>query len=204
MFEGCHCLLNCSGWSPFTACHHSWGIPANQYILGFIQCHLESCFGTLELLHKTGEGQFEEAISVECYGGKERGTPSHLFMWLVIPLSILSTVATGTSLSLRGHSTRGRTSTANTRSLVFPAAQYFYYFYFYLACTPLLISLCSSCTWSLSFRLEKTNHLPRLLTGCSDSAGVGSSQMKNLRSDSTPLMMEMLRDLGGLTSYEPN
>ncbi|KAL1252213.1 hypothetical protein QQF64_020009 [Cirrhinus molitorella] len=47
MLEGCHCLLNCSGWSPFTACHHSWGIPAHQYTLGLSQCHMESCLAHL-------------------------------------------------------------------------------------------------------------------------------------------------------------
>lgn len=46
---------------------------------------------------------------------------------------------------------------------------------------------------SLSFRLASYHH-PRLLTGCSDTVGMGSSPMKHVKLLSTPLVMGMLCD----------
>jgi len=61
-----------------------------------------------------------------------------------------------------------------------------------------MMSFCSCFTWSLSLRLA-LYHLPRLLTDfCSDTVGIGSSPMKNLRSLSTTFTTEILRDLDGL------
>lgn len=60
---------------------------------------------------------------------------------------------------------------------------------------PLTISCLNCCTCSLSLRLA-LYHLPRVSTGCSDT--VSLSTMQNLVSLSTPLTMEMLRDLLGL------
>ncbi len=62
----------------------------------------------------------------------------------------------------------------------------------------LLVKSClTCCTWSLSLRLA-LYHLPRLLTGCSDTVGIGSSPIQNFTFFSCPLTIEMLRDLFGL------
>ena len=59
-----------------------------------------------------------------------------------------------------------------------------------------MVSCLSTWAWSVSLRLA-SYHLPKILMGCSDTVGIGSSSMNNLLSGSLPLVTEMLIDLHG-------
>lgn len=91
-----------------------------------------------------------------------------------------------------GHIIQGRSPNCRHQSLSFPGSRVLLMF-----SRPLVMSCLSCCTWSLSLRLA-LYRLPRLLTGCSDTVGIGSSPMQNFTFLSSPLTIEMLHDLFNL------
>ena len=89
---------------------------------------------------------------------------------------------------MSGHITWGRSPNCRNQSLSFPGSRV-------LMFSRLLVMSCLiCCTWSLSLRLA-LYHLPRLLTGCSETVGIGLSPKQNFMFLSFPLAIEMPRDL---------
>lgn len=62
----------------------------------WIECHLRSCFSVLVLLCESGEGQLEDTVSIETYGGKAEWNFKPLLN-VGGALSSISTVEMGTS-----------------------------------------------------------------------------------------------------------